>query len=323
MQVAVVWSGNVGPDDAGYELLVKHLTGQERDADTSYLVVHDWHKLFVSDFSGYDAVLVHGTASGMWLPFFKTRCGAKVILHISSVPGQGRYNVLDIIDRRLEKRAVESADMLVADNKSLAEYLSETYGREAEVIAYGGDHFHKRLSSVLEEDFLSDYHVRRGGYALAMCPVIPENNCDMILEAFSRSLEPFMFIGDWDSGDYAVRLKRKFGALPNILLLRPDELPDIRYMAMRNCRVFICGHGAMGTDPVLVGAMSMGKPVICYDTPSNRSVTRDIAYYFRSFQDILRLIFVGSFNGRPMYTIAKGTYDWKYINKKFQTLYER
>lgn len=102
-----------------------------------------------------------------------------------------------------------------------------------------------------------------------------------------------------------------------------DSVTDVAYPAMKNCRIFVCGHGGFGTDPMLVGAMTLGKPVICYDTPSNRYATRGMAHYFKSSQDILRLIFIDDFNGMPMYAIAKGIYDWKYINRKYQSLYER
>lgn len=323
MQVAVVWQGRKSAEEAGYNLLVEHLTGQAHASGTFYSIVRNWAELFLRDFSNYDAVLVHGASAGFWLPSFKERCPVKVILHCSTVKRQGGHRLSAIMGRRMEKRAVDSSDVLVADNKSIAGYLSDVYGRTADVIAYGGDHFQKKLSSVLEEDFLSECHMKPGSYALAMCHVAPENNCDVILEAFSRSLEPLMFIGDWESGDYAMRLRRKFGARPNILLLNQDEVPDMMYMAMRNCRIFVTGHSAEGTDPMLVGAMSLGKPVICYDSPSNRNATRDMAYYFRSFQDILRLIFIGASNGMNMYAIAKGMYDWKYIDKKYQALYER
>lgn len=323
MRVAVVCLGRKDVSYAGYELLVENLTGNACVSDTVYSVIRTWGEFFLRDFSAFDAVLVHGAYSGIWLPYLKRRCTSKVILHVSEVIHAEIGNLWGIPGRMLEKRAVENADIIVADNRSIAVYLSETYGRAAEVIAYGGNHFRKKLSSVLEEDFLAGHHLDSGGYALAMCPLTVDNNCEAILEAFSRSLEPLVFIGDWENGNCPLKLKRRFGSFPNIFLLNHDEAPDMMYMAMKNCRLFVCGHGAEGTDLMLVGAMSMGKPVICYDSPSNRSSTRNMAHYFRNFQDILKLIFVETFNGGHMYAVAQGMYDWKYINKKYQALYER
>ena len=58
-----------------------------------------------------------------------------------------------------EKMAVKYADAVIADNKGIQDYVREEYGKEAELIAYGGDHVLCDIADV-EEQILEKYGLK-------------------------------------------------------------------------------------------------------------------------------------------------------------------
>lgn len=86
-----------------------------------------------------------------------------------------------------EKMAVKYADAVIADNKGIQDYVREEYGKEAELIAYGGDHVLCDIADV-EEQILEKYGLKNISYSFSLCRIEPENNVHVILEAFKASL---------------------------------------------------------------------------------------------------------------------------------------
>nr|WP_279615175.1 DUF1972 domain-containing protein [Pseudoalteromonas spiralis] len=49
-----------------------------------------------------------------------------------------------------EKIAVKYSDIIVADNKGIADYVTQEYGVDSKVIAYGGDHAIKKKNYLFQ-----------------------------------------------------------------------------------------------------------------------------------------------------------------------------
>ena len=69
------------------------------------------------------------------------------------------------------------ADVIVTDNKGITDYVKKEYGKESELIAYGGDHVLCDISVVESDEILSKYCLAAGNYALAICRIEPEKQC--------------------------------------------------------------------------------------------------------------------------------------------------
>lgn len=85
-----------------------------------------------------------------------------------------------------EKMAVKYADVVVADNKGIQDYVLEEYGKQAELIAYGGDHVLCDVSDI-EDEVLEQYGLKDVDYSFSLCRIEPENNVHITLEAFKRT----------------------------------------------------------------------------------------------------------------------------------------
>ena len=149
----------------------------------------------------------------------------------------------------------------------------------------------------------------------------------MILEAFSRiSDKEILFVGNWNNSEYGRTLRQKYSKYPNIHL--HDAIYDLTIVntLRNNCKIYLHGHSAGGTNPSLVEAMFFGVPILAYDVNYNRYSTLDKAIYFNSSRQLETII--NDLNddllkqcGNNMKSIARNKYLWKNIARQYESLY--
>ena len=93
-----------------------------------------------------------------------------------------------------------------------------------------------------------------------------------------------------------------------------------------NCRFYIHGHSAGGTNPSLVEAMYFVKPIFAFDVIYNRETTENKADYFKNEEELLGLLEHADDDtcrskGMAMREIAERRYRWKVIAEKYEGLY--
>lgn len=273
---------------------------------------------------GYNTILILGV-SGCWsLPLFRRIFKGKLIINIDGLEHR-RDKWKPWIRRFLrysESKAVMHADVIIADNKGIQDYVYNTYGKQSELIAYGGDHAIRELKSSKVEEILKKYGVKNSKYAIGVCRIEPENNCRMVLEAFSKTDYDLLYIGNWKHSDYSRMLREEFSNYKNLHLINGVYDLDELYALRKNASVYIHGHSAGGTNPSLVEAMSLGVPVIAYDVVYNRETTENRSEYFHSAQELVNIIKKEVFSsGTIMKEIACRRYKWRIIANQYCQLY--
>lgn len=265
---------------------------------------------------GHDTLLILGVSGAVAIPFLRMVSRARIIINIDGIEwrrdkwrGMARHWLC-----WSEALAVRYAHAVIADNEGIAVYLRETYGVEANVIAYGGDH---ALAAKSETPVL--HHRLPADYALALCRIEPENNIKMILEAFEGSERPLVFVGNWDNSDYGRELKARFQERTGYFLLNPVYQPGPLYHIRSGATVYVHGHSAGGTNPSLVEMMHFGVPVLAYDCNFNRYTTDNRAAYFDSTEALRALLTTRPIpdNGAVMKVIAQQRYTWDEIGRRY------
>ncbi|NEK25143.1 DUF1972 domain-containing protein [Sulfitobacter sp. JBTF-M27] len=186
-----------------------------------------------------------------------------------------------------EYAAVKFSDKLVVDNQGLAEYVKKSYGVDPGVIPYGGDQFSDipKKISILEK-----YNISPFEYDFALARAQPDNNIEMILDAYSRVPKDLLFISNWSSSTFGREILERFQRYSNIRLIGPVYDP-VEINTLRSfSRVYIHGHSAGGTNPTLVEAMHAELPIVAFDVNFNRHTTENAALFFKDSSELESII---------------------------------
>lgn len=274
-----------------------------------------------------DILFICGTSGCVFLPLIKL-LGKKIVLNPDgqewkrdkwSKPVQWFLKIS-------ESLGVRYATDVIADNVKIGEYLVAEYGKQSSQIEYGGDHV---LNVDLLEDTAKKYRIVKGEYAFKVCRIVPENNIDMILEAFSCTPSiKLIVIGNWNFSEYGIKLREIYNRFENISMLDPiyeqDTLDELR----SNCGIYIHGHSVGGTNPSLVEAMNLGLCIVSYDVDYNIETTEGKAIYFKSVEeltDILKRFIANELNillvKDTMKEIALRRYRWSIITEKYSHVF--
>lgn len=283
--------------------------------------------------AGYDVILVLGVSGCIFLPLFRLLYRGRLVVNIDGLEHRrakwGR--VARWFLRFSEKCAVRAADIIVADNAGIQDYVTRTYSKPSHMIAYGGDQVLREVNAQREKEILDSFGLQAGRYAFAVCRIEPENNCHLTLEAFSRmhngenpKLEKLLFVGNWASSAYGEQMAAKYNKCDNILIHTPVYDLDALYVLHRNAGAYIHGHSAGGTNPSLVEAMQFPVPVLAYDCVYNRETTHSQALYFSDADTLVQRL--GEIEkrqdvGPAMQKIACEEYLWSIIARKYESIY--
>lgn len=356
MKVAIIGTQGVPANYGGFESLVENLIGENCPHDVQYTIFcsskdmpdqrksHKGAELryiplhangmqsipydmisLCKAISGYDVVLVLGVSGCLFMPVFRMLCRSRIIINIDGLEhkrdkwGRLARTVLLLS----EKMAVRYADIIVADNKGISDYVTATYGKPSELIAYGGDHARRDISKEYADTALKEYGLVKGDYAITVCRIEPENNSHVILEAFADSNRTLVFIGNWNHSDYSRALREKYSDCANIKMLDAIYDLDKLYALRSNAGIYMHGHSAGGTNPSLVEAMFFGIPIIACDVVYNRETTEGKAYYFKTAADIRALLSRADLDGSQMIEIANRRYTWKTVASQYTDLYHK
>ena len=353
-KVAIIGTVGVPASYGGFETLVENMIGKNASEDVEYLVYCsgksykerlvsykgaklDYISLKANGFQStpydiismikttnkFDVALVLGVSGCIFLPIFRLWFKKKLIVNIDGLEHRrgkwGKFAKWFLL--KSEAMAVKYADVIIADNKGIQDYVSETYHKDSVMIAYGGDHVEREVSDEKQQEVLRKYGVKSNDYAISVCRIEPENNCHVILEAFSKTNKNLIYIGNWERSEYGRELKEKYSKCPNINVHSPEYDLDTLYVLRSNAKEYIHGHSAGGTNPSLVEAMFFGKPILAFDVLYNRATTCEKAYYFKNTEELVSLLSQEDLNGKAMHEIAREQYTWKKIASQYEALY--
>ncbi len=273
-------------------------------------IPYDILSLFHAVIKGSDNILILGVSGAISLPFIKFFSKANVVTNIDGLEWKRDKwgGVAKKFLKFSEKLAVKYSDVVVADNKGIADYVVKEYGIEPKIIAYGGDHALVNKLDATDED-----------YALALCRIEPENNVEMILESFSKTNKKLKFIGNWDNSDFGQIMKAKYDKFANIEIMSPVYDLSSLFELRQKCSFYIHGHSAGGTNPSLVEMMHFEKPILAFDCNYNRASTEEKADFFSNIEELTKVINlpISIDNAFHMKEIASRRYTWKIVKQQY------
>ncbi|CAJ1881463.1 DUF1972 domain-containing protein [Aeromonas hydrophila] len=297
-----------------------------KEASLSYLsikangvssILYDILSLIICLKKKPDVTLILGVSGCLFLPIYRLFSSSRIVTNIDGL--EWRRDKWGWLTKKFlkfsEKLAVRFSDVVVSDNQGIADYVMDEYGVVSDVIAYGGDH---ALQVGHQEKNVKD------DFYLSLCRIEPENNIELILSAFSKSREKLCFIGNWEASEYGRALKSRFSHYENIEIVDPIYDISVLYKMRRQCKGYVHGHSAGGTNPSLVEAMQFGMPIYAYDCIFNRYTTENKGLYFSDEASLLNQINaelnMAKF-GDAMKDIAFKKYQWINVASEYERLF--
>jgi glycosyltransferase involved in cell wall biosynthesis len=277
-------------------------------------IIHAWATV--------DKLLILGNSGALIFPF-KIFFKKKIVLNIGGIDwGRSKWSYLVQKYIRLsEWLCVKYSDVVITDNPHIQRLYKESYGVDSVMIEYGGDH---AVSFTVSEEDFRKYNFLKSDYILSVSRAQADNNIHILLSAFERMPEKtLVVISNWDTSEYGKTLKEKYvGKFKNIIMLDAiydqQDLDKIR----SNASAYIHSHSFCGTAPSLVEAMSLGLPVICFDTETNIETTENKSLYFKNEDDLKTILYNLNEEKRKalqnnMQEIAMRRYRWDIIANKY------
>lgn len=274
-----------------------------------------------------DVILVLGVSGCIFLPVYRLFFNKYLLINIDGLEHRrdkwGWF--AKIFLKFSERMAVRYADIIIADNKAIQDYILSEYKKKSVLIAYGGDHVLCNISDI-SDTVLQSFFLTGVDYSFSVCRIEPENNIHLILEAFRLSGMNIVFVGNWNQSEYGRNLLNEYSHYVNIRLLSP--IYDIRTLNVlrSHCKFYIHGHSAGGTNPSLVEAMFFSKPILAFDVIYNRETTEGKAFYFNSVSSLINLLSESNENytcsAKSMLEIAMRRYRWDFVVTQYELLYK-
>jgi glycosyltransferase involved in cell wall biosynthesis len=236
-----------------------------------------------------DYILLLGVSGGLFFPIFRLACtltGSRLLVNVDGV--EWRRSKFGLLGKLLlycsDLLAQWCAHVIIYDNDALLPYVRRR--RKAACVEYSGDH------AVLHEPPAPPDAATP--YALTICRIEPENNCDVLIEAFLKApLAKYVFVGTWERSEYGRELRRRYAAEPRLQLLDPVYEPRELYRLRSGCTFYLHGHSVGGTNPSLVEMLFFDCDILCWDCSFNRATAGDAVRFFTSGEDLAQLISAG------------------------------
>lgn len=274
-----------------------------------------------------DAVLLCNAANAATVPLLRAR-GARVVVHTDGLEWRRRkWGGLARRWHRFGARLVARwADALVADSRWVQRYWAEKLGAKTVFIPYGAP-----AGPVGTSEALADLGLEPRRYVLYVARFEPENNPDLVVEAFRRveSDFPLVLVG---KAPYATALAQRLEELAardrRVVLAGPHYgAPYAELQSHAACYVQASEVG--GTHPALVEAMGYGGRVVVNDIPEHREVVGDAALVYEyndaaSLADKIQQMLDDTALAERLQAAARrrvrALYDWEKVASSYESL---
>jgi glycosyltransferase involved in cell wall biosynthesis len=227
--------------------------------------------------------------------------------------------------RLAESMAVRWSDALIADAQGIADYYTEEFRAETELIAYGAP-----LVDGDRPELLEAVGIEPRGYHLVVARFEPENHVEVIVDGYSRSAArlPLVVVG---SAPYADEYTRRVHAAADDRVrflggVWDQALLDQLYA---NCATYLHGHSVGGTNPSLLRAIGAGAATIAFDVSFNREVLGTAGRYFSTADHVAAELEAAEAQPereqqrRAAAGPIASRYDWDDVARRYERLCER
>ncbi|BDD39013.1 beta 1-4 rhamnosyltransferase Cps2T [Streptococcus ruminantium] len=234
-----------------------------------------------------------------------------------------------------EKMMAKYADLIIADNVGIENYIQSTYpGTKTRFIAYGTDLSPTKLTPGSEQvrSHFDKWSIKEKEFYLIIGRFVPENNYATAIKEFmaSSTKRDLVIVANHQGSAYFQRLKEEtdFETDSRIKFIGTVYDQDLLKYLRQECRAYIHGHEVGGTNPSLLEALAQTNENLVLGIDFNREVALDGARYWSKEQGNLAQL-INNIDGQSeaveLGEIAKShmqeSYTWEKIVREYEELF--
>jgi glycosyltransferase involved in cell wall biosynthesis len=276
----------------------------------------------------FDAALICNAANAPFAPILRLT-GTPVAINVDGLEhkrkkwgwlGRRYYRLAEYLSTLLPNEMVTDAQVI--QNYYLAEHNAAST-----MIAYGSE-----VERRPDRTLVRKWRVEPNRYVLYVSRLEPENNAQLVIEAFKRVRTAYrlLIVGDAPYAEqYINDLKARAKGDKRIVFTGFVFGQDYRAL-QQNAYCYVHATEVGGTHPALVEAMGYGNCVLTLATPENIEVVGDAgipyADEFDLSEKLQRVLRDGSlvqaFRNRAQLRVQK-QYDWEHVVDQYEQLFAR
>ena len=165
---------------------------------------------------------------------------------------------------------LRTATAIVNDSEAMRAYYLTHFGRDSHFIAYGAE-----VDTTSQPEVLRQFDLHPRSYYLIASRLVPENNADVIIDAFVRSKTSRLLVVAGTANYRSAWVDKVLSVSdPRVRFLGHVSDADAVRELHVSCYAYIHGHSLGGTNPALLKSLGAGNCVLAFDSPFNREVIR-------------------------------------------------
>jgi glycosyltransferase involved in cell wall biosynthesis len=234
----------------------------------------------------FDVLLYFNAATAPMALLAKLVARRPVVLNVDGLESKRRkwgrlaraYSVL------AEWLSGKVADRIIADSRAIQRYYLERWHTPTTFLPYGA-----HVEGPRQPELLGAYDLRPDSYFLVVGRLEPENNADLIVEAFRRLGETDKQLVIVGGAGYRSSFVERLRAAPGQRVRFLGPIYRAGHLRELYCGAFayVHGHEVGGTNPALLQALGHGCCVVALDVPFNTEVVADAALLYDKDPDRL------------------------------------
>jgi glycosyltransferase involved in cell wall biosynthesis len=214
---------------------------------------------------------------------------------------------------------------VVTDAYEMRRIYLEEFDTPSACIAYGAN-----IEGSVDPDVVREYGLEPFGYYLIASRMVPENNADLIVEAFERVKTP-RILAIAGSANYRSAFVDRLKQTKDVRVRFLGHVGNAEHVKELHCNAYayLHGHSMGGTNPSLLKALGYGNCVVALRTPFNQEVMAEHGIFFqRDAEDLARKLqeleshpeMVAEYRRRAPERIREA-YTWEKITERYEELF--
>ena len=187
-----------------------HIQSPENKIGSAANFVYDYYCLKDAVKRNFDIIYEAGYATCSPFFYLLKKTGAKLVTNVDGLEWKrSKWNFFTKqLMKYLEALAVKRSQYLVSDNPGIQQYYIEKYNKNSFMIPYGAD-----VNLTADKSDLDAFNISEQNYFMLIARMEPENNINLILQAYKNSgrQEPFIVIGNYTT-KYGKLLYKKYNS---------------------------------------------------------------------------------------------------------------